>query len=70
MHLLHALRLRVPHSARKVSPVMLSAVGLALKTVCSGRKRSAGCSVEKGFRPVSFWAQARGNEMIFAGKSF
>lgn len=27
-----------PHSARKVSPVMLSAVGLALKKVCSDRK--------------------------------
>lgn len=27
-----------PHSARKVNPVMLSAVGLALKKVCSQRK--------------------------------
>ncbi len=27
-----------PHSARKVNPVMLSAVGLALKKVCSDRK--------------------------------
>lgn len=27
-----------PHSARKVNPVMLSAVGLALKKVCSVRK--------------------------------
>lgn len=27
-----------PHSARKVNPVMLSAVGLALKKVCSERK--------------------------------
>lgn len=27
-----------PHSARKVNPVMLSAVGLVLKKVCSERK--------------------------------
>lgn len=27
-----------PHSARKVNPVMLAAVGLALKKVCSDRK--------------------------------
>lgn len=29
-----------PHSARKVNPVMLSAVGLALKKVCSDRKEN------------------------------
>lgn len=27
-----------PHSARKINPVMLSAIGLALKKVCSNRK--------------------------------
>ena len=29
-----------PHSARRVNPVMLSAVGLALKKVCSDRKEN------------------------------
>ena len=29
-----------PHSARRVNPVMLSAVGLALKKVCSDRKKN------------------------------
>ena len=33
---------RCPHAARKVNPVMLAAVGVALKKVCSEQK---GCEL-------------------------